>query len=246
MRCINFFAQVVGEIEIRGGATRTEHAVVHGLDHPTDLLSKVQFTKRGEGEVLKVKRGGVDSGIVDIQSSHVVVGIGLQEHSPCRCGGCAAVRPSKRGGSVGHQGMRRGIPNDGPVGRPGVDTTHGWRSDQAIFPGEREVRSFRSASFGGGEGDQIRREVGRVEHDRHVILSVGKRRLHGFGDVKGHPIVADAVHQVNKATNVGANSTATAGRPVVHAVVGRGVGRRCPTLQHGTGGDGFAGYRAVF
>ena len=141
--------------------------------------------------------------------------------------------------------MRRGVPNDGTVGWPGVDTAHGRRSDHAVLPRQGEVRSLRGAPLGGDEGDQIRRQVGGVEHDGHVILSVCQRCLDGFGDVKGHPIIADAVHQVNKTTHIGADATATKGRPVVHTVVRCGVGRRGPTLQNRAGGDGFSSHRTV-
>ena len=79
-----------------------------------------------------------------------------------------------------------------------------------------------------------------------MVLSAGQSGLDRLGDVKSHPVIADAVHQIRVRTHVNADGTASSLGPVVHAVVGGGVCGSGPILEHWTNGDGFTLDRTVF
>ena len=58
MGAVDFLTDIVGEVEDGRGASGTEHTVVHWLDHPSNLLRKVQVLGRRESTIGDVKRTG--------------------------------------------------------------------------------------------------------------------------------------------------------------------------------------------
>ena len=78
-----------------------------------------------------------------------------------------------------------------------------------------------------------------------MVLSVGEGCLHGFGDVKDHPIITATVNEVRVLAHVGADGSTAALRPVVDAVVRCCIGRCGPVLENRANGDWFVFNRAV-
>ena len=242
---VDFLTDVVGEVENGRGASRSQHAVVHWLDHPANFLSKGQVLRGREREVGDVKGGRRGSRVIGVKSGHVVVGVGLNEHPPsCGCRR-PAVGPREGGRAVSLESVGCGIPNDGTAGWTGVHAAHGRRSDRAVFPREREVRALAGAALGGRECDLIRGLAGGVDHQRNVILACSHGGLNGLGNIEIHPVIRYAVNKINVATDVGADGTAAALSPCVRPVVRRAVGRRGPRLQNGANGNRFVFHRAV-
>ena len=155
MSAVDFFTNVIGEVKHRGSASWTKHAVVHGLNHPADLLGEIQFLRRGEGAVEDVKVSGCYTGIVGVQSCHVIAGVSLNEHAPAVDGRATTVGPTEGWQAVSHEGVRARIPNDGAVVWPGVHTAHGWSCDGSVFPNQRQVGALTGAPFGGSERDFV-------------------------------------------------------------------------------------------
>ena len=246
MGAVDLLADIVGEVENGRGASWTQHAVVHRLDHPANFLSEGQVLRGREGQVGGVKGGRRDSGIVGVESCHVVAGVGLNEHSPsCGCRR-TAVRPREGGRAVCLKGMRCGVPHDGTAGGSCVYAADGRRCHGAVFPRQGEIRPFAGAPFGRRERDEVVGLARGVDHQRNVVLTPCQRSLNGFRHIKVHPVVLDAVHEINITTDVRADGTAAALCPCVGAVVGRGVGRGGPWLQHRAYGHGFILHRARF
>ena len=246
VRAVDLLTDIVGEVEDGRRASWAQHAVVHRLDHPANFLSEGQVLWGCEGQVGGVKGGRRGSGVVGVEPGHVIAGVGLDEHAP-PCGSSrAAVGPREGGRAVRLKGVGGGVPHDGAAGWRSVYATDGRGGHGAVFPDQGEIRSFAGTALGRRERDFVRGLARGVNHERDVVLSGGQRSLHGFRHVKVHPVVFDAGNEVNVATDVRPNGTATALRPGIGAVVRRGVGRGGPGLQHGADGHGFVLNRPVF
>ena len=155
MGAVDFFTNIVGQVEDCGRTSWSEHTVVDGLNHPTNFLGERQVGRWREGQVGGVERRGGGAGIVGVQTRHIVAGIRLDEDTPVRGRGCSAVGPREGRRAVGLERMGGRIPYDGGVAGPGVHTAHGWGCDGSIFPNQRQVGALIGASFGGCKGDFV-------------------------------------------------------------------------------------------
>ena len=113
MGAVDLFADIVGQVEDGRCASGAEHTVVDGLDHPTNFLCEGQVGGWGEGEVGDVKGRRRGARIIGVQTRHVIAGIGLDEDAPVGCGGRPAVGPGEGWCTVGFEGVRGCVPNDG-------------------------------------------------------------------------------------------------------------------------------------
>ncbi len=147
VRAVEFFTNVVGQVEERSVSSRTKHAVVDRLHHPQDVPREIKVAAGREGAVGDVEHRGIEPRVVDVEAGHVVGRILLDEHPPIGNGAAASVGPAHRRLSVGSKGVGGGVPNDGVGCWCAVHSRRGGAGHLAVFPGHVDVGALCCSAF---------------------------------------------------------------------------------------------------